>query len=58
MRADRLIDLLKNFPVDATVTGHEHRFVVTNHDGTGEVIVLNQTLTAPEEPKAVYPLAS
>jgi hypothetical protein len=47
MRADRLTDLLKNSPADAIVTGHEHGFVVTNHDGTGEVIVLNQSLTAP-----------
>jgi hypothetical protein len=48
MRADRLIDLLKNFPADAIVTGHVNGFCVTNYDGTAEVIVLNQTLTAAD----------
>jgi hypothetical protein len=40
MRADRLIDLLKNFPANVLVTGHANGFVVKNQDGTGEVIVL------------------
>jgi len=48
MRADKLIELLKNFPADALVTAHVHGFAVTNHDGTGEVIVLNQSLAGPD----------
>ena len=49
MRADRLIGLLKNFPADAIVTGHVNGLFLTNYDGTGEVIVLNETLRAPAE---------
>jgi hypothetical protein len=55
MRADRLIDLLKTFSADAMVTGHMKGFFLTNHDGTGEVIVLNETLRAPAETSSQKP---
>jgi hypothetical protein len=61
IRANVLIELLRTFPIDATVHGFENGLTVKNPDGTGEVVMLNDMFGIPAKStlsKAVYPLAS
>jgi hypothetical protein len=47
IRTALLIDLLKTFPHDATVRGFEDGLSVTNADGTGQVVMLNDHIHVP-----------
>jgi len=42
-----LTELLKVFPADATVRGFENGLTVKNADGSGEVVVLNDSFHVP-----------
>jgi hypothetical protein len=59
--ASTLIEFLRTFPENAIVHGFENGLSVKNADGTGEVVLLNDTFRIPAKTtlsKAGYPLAS
>jgi hypothetical protein len=47
IRTNLLIELLKTFPADAIVRGFGDGLTVTNADGTGEVVLLNDGFGVP-----------
>jgi hypothetical protein len=44
IRTNLLIEMLALFPADSTVRGFEYGLAVKNPDGTGEVLLLNDTI--------------
>jgi hypothetical protein len=50
IQTNSLAELLKIFPADATVRGFEGGITVKNADGSGEVLMLNDSLPVPSTP--------